>query len=100
MMHHEATQEDGQADTGGEDRLQPVFDIPANRLGIRGLTSNVNEWTLLENEEGKLQFHIHGGNGELDQPESYLERKPWEAFSGVGFRTVLPLPAKENRSEI
>ncbi|MCF8106684.1 MAG: protein kinase [Desulfohalobiaceae bacterium] len=97
MMHHEATEEAGQADTRGEDRLQPVFDVPANRLGIRGLTRNVNEWTLLETEAGKLQFHIHGGNGELDQLESYLERKPWEAFAGVGFRTVLPLPAKENR---
>ena len=95
MMHHEQVVEPAQTRPPEDNRLQPVFDLPANRLGIRGLTRNVNEWTQLETGDGKPQFHIHGGNGKLNGLESYLERKPWEAFAGVGFRTVLPLPAQE-----
>ena len=39
-------------------------------------------------------FHIHGGVGELDNRDSFVERQPWEAFSRVGFRTVLNLNEK------
>lgn len=95
MMHHQTTEESEQDTVQGKSGILPVFDLPANRLNIRGLNRNVNEWTLLESKGGNPEFHIHGGNGDLDQLESYLERKPWEAFAGVGFRTVLPIPAKE-----
>ncbi len=37
----------------------------------------------------KIEFHIHGGLGELGREESYLQRQPWEAFARVGFRTVI-----------
>jgi hypothetical protein len=48
----------------------------------------VNEWTVLPGPGGP-RFHIHGGVGDLGDEDVYLERRPWEAFAGVGFRTVL-----------
>ncbi|MCG8565030.1 MAG: bifunctional serine/threonine-protein kinase/formylglycine-generating enzyme family protein [Desulfobacterales bacterium] len=57
----------------------------ANRFGIKGLKQNVHEWTFTRSTKGGAEFYIHG----LDNTESYLVRQPWEAFSNVGFRTVL-----------
>ncbi len=58
-----------------------------NRLGIKGLKQNVHEWTVAGDMDAPPEFYIHG----LDNTESYLERQYWEAFSNVGFRTVLPV---------
>lgn len=96
MMHHELPGKTEKVRVPEEKGLQAVFDVSANRLGIRGLSQNVNEWTRFEDGMGKPRFHIHGGNGEPDGLESYLERRPWEAFAGVGFRTVLALPETED----
>lgn len=68
---------------------------PPNNLGIRGLGQNVNEWTIALTDDGQVEFHIHGGIGEEGHEKSYLIRRPWEAFSSVGFRTVLNLPPAE-----
>ncbi|MCF6246306.1 MAG: bifunctional serine/threonine-protein kinase/formylglycine-generating enzyme family protein [Desulfobacula sp.] len=71
--------------------IEPVTRTTANTAGIHGLGQNVNEWTTSISTEGTPKFHIHGGIGELNQKESYLERQPWEAFASVGFRTILEL---------
>jgi serine/threonine-protein kinase len=69
--------------------IQPVTQMTVNSVGIQGLEQNVNEWTVTLAPDGTPKFHVHGGIGEQDHRESYLEREPWEAFSDVGFRTVL-----------
>ncbi|MBU1388172.1 MAG: protein kinase [Proteobacteria bacterium] len=74
-----------------EPGIQAVSKTTVNNAGIQGLEQNVNEWTMEFTPDGTPKFHIHGGVGELDHKESYLERQPWEAFSRVGFRTVLNL---------
>jgi len=71
--------------------LQPVTQTTANQFGVQGLEQNVNEWTMSYGLDGTPEFHFHGGVGELEGRESYLKRQPWEAFSRVGFRTVLNL---------
>jgi serine/threonine-protein kinase len=75
--------------------MQSATTPPPNNLGIRGLGRNVNEWTIAITDEGAVEFHIHGGIGEEGHEKSYLIRRPWEAFSSVGFRTVLNLPPVE-----
>lgn len=67
--------------------INAVTHTKANLLGIRGLKENVHEWTVTPFSKGDVRFYIHG----MDNKESYLERRPWEAFSNVGFRTVLNL---------
>jgi len=76
-------------------KVLPVTHTTADPLGIQGLEQNVNEWTMSSALDGIPEFHYHGGVGELDGRESYLERQPWEAFSSVGFRTVLNLERKK-----
>jgi len=71
--------------------LQSVPQTTANQFGVQGLEQNVNEWTMSYGLDGTPEFHFHGGVGELEGRESYLKRQPWEAFSRVGFRTVLNL---------
>jgi hypothetical protein len=75
--------------------IQPVTQAAVNSAGIQGLEQNVNEWTVTLASDGTPEFHIHGGVGELDHRESYLERELWEAFSDVGFRTVLNLEGEK-----
>jgi len=81
--------------TPQDSKMMPVTQTTANKFGIQGLEQNVNEWTMSFSLDGTPEFHYHGGVGELDGRESYLERQPWEAFSSVGFRTVLNLDRKK-----
>lgn len=78
-----------------EKGIQSVTQATVNNAGIQGLEQNVNEWTVTLAPDGTPKFHIHGGVGELDHRESYLERELWEAFSDVGFRTVLNLEGEK-----
>ena len=55
----------------------------------------MNEWTVYKPTEQQIEFHVHGGLGELGRQEAYLQRQPWEAFARVGFRTVINVPVKE-----
>jgi hypothetical protein len=76
-------------------RIRNVTASKSNQLGIFGLGRNVNEWTIYRPADQQIEFHIHGGLGELGREESYLQRQPWEAFARVGFRTVINVPEKE-----
>lgn len=69
-------------------KIYPVEMSPPNALGIRGLGKNAAEWVIKPLLDGQVEFHVHGGSGDTDE---YLIRNPWEAFSNVGFRTVLPV---------
>ncbi len=71
--------------------IRAVTGTTTNRAGIRGLKQNVHEWTVILTPDGDPQFYIHG----LDNRESYLNRRPWEAFSNVGFRTVLKIDGEK-----
>lgn len=71
--------------------IQPVTQTTVNSAGIQGLEENVNEWTVTLAPDRTPRFNIHGGAGEMDHNKSSLERQSWEAFSDVGFRTVLNL---------
>lgn len=68
--------------------IYPVEMSSPDALGIRGLGENAAEWVIKPLSGGKVEFHVHGGSGDT---EEYLIRNPWEAFSDVGFRTVLPV---------
>jgi serine/threonine-protein kinase len=98
-MHHMMRETQGTDATAEEhgkaNGIRSVGSTRANGLGIRGLGRNVNEWTMAVNEEQQMEFHIHGGVGELESEDAYLVRQQWEAFARVGFRTVLNLPAGE-----
>ena len=59
----------------------------------------MNEWTMELSSDEFPVFHIHGGIGELSNMESYLECQPWEAFSSVGFRTVLHLDGRRHNEK-
>lgn len=78
-----------------DNRIRHVAAFESNRLGIRGLGRNVNEWTIYRPNEQELEFHVHGGLGELESQQAYLERQAWEAYARVGFRTVANLPPRE-----
>ncbi|MCP4217855.1 MAG: SUMF1/EgtB/PvdO family nonheme iron enzyme, partial [bacterium] len=73
-----------------DSEINAVTHTRPNLLGIRGLKENVHEWTVIPFSKRDVRFYIHG----LDNRESFLERRPWEAFSNVGFRTVLNLEEK------
>ena len=95
--HHSMMQEHmgdsaSQPQTADDDGILPVSSTAANDLGIHGLGGNVNEWTVAVPEKDRLEFHIHGGVGDLDSRKSYLKRQSWEGFANVGFRTVLEIP--------
>lgn len=90
MMNDQGSRSEPSSDSKRID-IESVTQGTSNTVGIQGLEQNVNEWTMSFSPEGTLQFHIHGGVGELTHRESYLERQPWEAFARVGFRTVLGL---------
>ncbi|MBS0014634.1 MAG: protein kinase, partial [Desulfobacterales bacterium] len=79
----------------GDNRIRHVAAFESNRLGIWGLGRNVNEWTIHRPNEQEIEFHVHGGLGELESQKGYLERQAWEAYARVGFRTVANLPQKE-----
>lgn len=76
-------------------KIQHVLAFKSNPLGIFGLGRNVNEWTIYRPDKHRIEFHIHGGLGELDGQQSYLQRHSWEASARVGFRTVRNVPSKE-----
>lgn len=80
-----------------DSEVLPVNQTKTRQYSIQGLEQNVNEWTMSFSLDGTPEFHFHGGVGELklDGRESYLERESWEAFSRVGFRTVLNLDRKK-----
>ncbi|MDD3815879.1 MAG: SUMF1/EgtB/PvdO family nonheme iron enzyme [Desulfocapsaceae bacterium] len=75
----------------------PVMLYPANDYGIRGLNSNIGEWTTRQFENpdqadtGK-EFIVLGGISQDGKQKSELSagvrRYPWEAFAYVGFRCV------------
>ncbi len=79
----------------GGNRIRHVAAFESNRLGIWGLGRNVNEWPIHRPYEQEIEFHVHGGLGELKSQQGYLERQAWEAYARVGFRTVANLPPKE-----
>lgn len=87
---------------------QSVFRIPPPAMmlqpdvyGIRGLNKEIGEWGLkiLEADGNKtnparMEYVILGGHPGLAGKESiplYIERHPWEAFEGVGFRCVISI---------
>lgn len=94
MMMHQTSQIEERKVTDTL-RIRNVTAFESNQLGIFGLDRNVNEWTIYRPATQQIEFHIHGGLGDLGREGSYLQRQPWEAFARVGFRTVLNLPAKE-----
>ncbi len=94
MMMHQTSQIEEQKLTEPL-RIRNVSAFESNQIGIFGLDRNVNEWTIYRPATQQIEFHIHGGLGDLGREGSYLQRQPWEAFARVGFRTVLNLPAKE-----
>ncbi len=95
MMHGDQGAEAVDREGTNGQGIRSVTSTRADRLGIRGLGRNVNEWTMAVSEEQELEFHIHGGLGELGSEDAYLVRQQWEAFARVGFRTVLNLPEGE-----
>lgn len=94
MMHNQSSGSEPLT-TPPKEGIQPVTQGTVNSAGIQGLGQNVNEWTVTLASDGTPQFHIHGGVGEPDHRGSYLERELWEAFSDVGFRTVLNLEGEK-----
>lgn len=68
--------------------LQSVGDVAPDALGLRGLGANVNEWTWVPRSDGATEFHLLGGVGDPAIQDAHVERRPWEAFRKVGFRTV------------
>jgi len=95
MMHSTGQSQNTARDVTGGLRIRNVSAFESNQLGIFGLGRNVNEWTIYKPTEQQIEFHVHGGLGELGRQESYLQRQPWEAFARVGFRTVINVPAEE-----
>ncbi|MDZ7760427.1 MAG: bifunctional serine/threonine-protein kinase/formylglycine-generating enzyme family protein [Desulfovermiculus sp.] len=92
MMMHQTRQNESSEESL---HIRNVSAFDSNQFGIFGLGQNVNEWTVYKPADQQIEFHIHGGLGELGREESYLQRQPWEAFARVGFRTVINVPAKE-----
>ena len=90
-MEQDQRSESVPVNTSRKSVIQPINQTATTKNGIQGLEQNVNEWTISFAADDTLEFHIHGGIGELGHSKSYLERQPWEAFSSVGFRTVLNL---------
>jgi len=95
MMHQTRQNQSSEQNVTESLRIRNVSAFESNQLGIFGLGRNVNEWTIYKPADQQIEFHIHGGLGELGREESYLQRQPWEAFARVGFRTVINVPAKE-----
>jgi len=78
-----------------ERKLFSVADAPANRLGIRGLGTNINEWTTMVIGT-ETHYFVTGGpptDASLIEP---LKRQSWEGFADVGFRTVIPMPQPQS----
>jgi serine/threonine-protein kinase len=95
MMHQTRQNQSSEQNVTESLRIRNVSAFESNQLGIFGLGRNVNEWTIYKPADQQIEFHIHGGLGELGREESYLQRQPWEAFARVGFRTVINVPVKE-----
>ncbi len=95
MMHQSSQNQSSEQKVTERLRIRNVSAFESNQLGVFGLGRNVNEWTIYKPADQQIEFHIHGGLGELGLEESYLQRQPWEAFARVGFRTVINVPAKE-----
>ncbi len=74
----------------------PVSDAPPNRLGIRGLGTNVKEWTMVHDGKGAMEIHVLGGIDGTDVGYTHYKRLEWESFPDVGFRTVLPVKQAGN----
>lgn len=72
----------------------PVILYPADKFGIRGLDSNIGEWTVRENLDSAKQasspeYVVLEGNGDNASKTAVIRRYPWEAFAEVSFRTVV-----------
>lgn len=78
-----------------ERKLFSVADAPANRLGIRGLGTDINEWTTM-GIGPETHYFVTGGpptDASLIEP---LKRQAWEGFADVGFRTVILMPQPQS----
>lgn len=65
----------------------PVLSFPANSHGIRGLGGDIGEWAL------RLKEGTSERAAEIDHvvvPRG-VQRRAWEAFESVGFRTALSI---------
>lgn len=77
----------------------PVMAYPKNRLGLRGLHSNIREWTSrpepAESNTAKpsLSYLVMGTVSSTDLP-SQVRRQNWEAFGDVSFRCVQSMVPK------
>ena len=76
--------------TGTNPVVNSVTHTRANSQGVQGLKENVHEWTAIQSADASSRFYFHSQANK----ETYLERRSWEAFANVGFRTVLNLGGK------
>ncbi|OLN30009.1 serine/threonine protein kinase [Desulfovibrio sp. DV] len=74
-----------------ERKIISVAEAPANRLGIRGLGTSINEWSTMEIGT-ETHYFVTGGPPSGPFLIEPLRRQAWEGFADVGFRTVIPLP--------
>ena len=85
----------------------PVMLYHRDSLGIRGLSSDMGEWTVRRtafahakhNQSSIAYFIMRASSAQASQKsglQASVQRYPWEAFADVGFRCVLPAP--ENNS--
>lgn len=86
MMHQTRQNQSSERNVTDSLRIRNVSAFESNQLGIFGLGRNVNEWTTYKPADQQIEFHIHGGLGELGRQESYLQRQPWEAFANDKIR--------------
>lgn len=80
----------------------PVILLKPDVLGIKGMNENMGEWTLRaagasqdDKKEAELVILGDPGDGKENKqsPSPGIQRHPWEAFAGTGFRCVLGLTA-------
>ena len=101
-------------DTEANQRLfpipTPVILFEANALGIRGLNNSIGEWGFRNLESPKkeklweTQYLLLGGKyqANFNDHETVtppIHREAWEAFSNVGFRTVLQIESVKASQE-
>ena len=71
MMHQTRQNQSSEQNVTESLRIRNVSAFESNQLGIFGLGRNVNEWTIYKPADQQIEFHIHGGLGELGREESY-----------------------------
>jgi len=88
----------------------PVILFEANALGIRGLNNSVGEWGFRNLESPtkeklwETQYLLLGGKYQANFNENEsapppIHREAWEAFSNVGFRTVIQIDTVKTSQE-